>query len=160
MRFYGRTTAHSRLMNFKTWDLALIGYLQSGIDNADLAGLKQNFRALDGHNTNLPMTTGVVTASQGDLSAVNALFYEASTPAYWSMNYPFNVWGMDDGSSYTDASTHHTMWVRAPRRLQPGALVGHMVLVFTTLSSLFPFTLALHTFFSLSLLICNHTCSC
>lgn len=66
VRFYGVTTNHNRVMNFKTNDIGTVNYFKTGIGHA--SGMKSNFTALSGHNTNLPASINAGYSNAGNLA--------------------------------------------------------------------------------------------
>lgn len=122
VRFYGRTSAHSRVVHFKTWETSVIDYFTTGSGSVAFASLKTKYMALSGHTATLPMSATSAAAGQGNTAATNLPFYSASN--YWVMRGGY--WSVDDTST-TGSDTIHQMWVRAAptTTTAPGELCAH-----------------------------------
>ncbi len=116
VRFYGRTSADDRIINFKVarpWAIALA---KTGTGSLD--GLPAAFTPLDGHTANLPAQADSFGTDEGDYALDWQPFYKAGA-YYWNINPPgpdAGRWEVDDqqsGGPTTSASTLHQVWVRS-----------------------------------------------
>ncbi|GGF06946.1 hypothetical protein GCM10010984_25270 [Chishuiella changwenlii] len=112
-RFYGLSSGHNRVMNFKTAHTGSINYFTTGTGSA--SGIQNSFTPLSGHTTNLPATANTfLTQFQGsdNLELLNPSFYNSSigTSIRWYINT--NIWEMDEQTSSNVRSTLHRVWVR------------------------------------------------
>lgn len=114
VRFYGVTTNHNRVMNFKTNHAGTIAYFKTGLGSMN--GIKSKFTPLSGHNTHLPASANAYYSNNGDIAMCNAPFYTVSA-YHWDIKHPAqgcNVsrWEVDDWPCSLAPSTFHQIWVR------------------------------------------------
>ena len=111
MRFYGRTSAHTRVLHFRTWASSLVHYLRTGVGKVNAAQLKAHWLALPGHTAGLP-----ASAADGAGEGSNKTDYAATfspfcnSTAEWAIKP--GTWHVDETSALYSANTIHQVWVR------------------------------------------------
>ncbi|MDC1162363.1 FG-GAP-like repeat-containing protein, partial [Tenacibaculum sp.] len=109
LRFYGKTTGHSREIHFKTQYNKAIDYVKIGIGN--FHGMNNgNYTSLSGHTSNLPQSMNWGFSDQGDLALTNFPFY-LGNQYHWGIRGNGSRWEVDDFVHNTE-STIHRVWVR------------------------------------------------
>jgi len=110
MRFYGTTTGHTRIIDFKTNYTNVLNYVKTG--TGSFYGLNNNATTLTGHTANIPLTASLngFFGSQGDFALTNFPFYVAGNH-HWGIRGLGNRWEVDDQANNTQ-STIHRVWVR------------------------------------------------
>ncbi|WP_303318459.1 T9SS type A sorting domain-containing protein [Flavivirga abyssicola] len=110
VHFYGETTGHNRIINFKTSYTNILTYLKTGLGN--FAGINNavNFTALPGHTANIPTQAINVFSSQGDNALTEFPFWR-SGQFHWGIRGGGSRWEVDDNAVNTQ-STIHRVWVR------------------------------------------------
>ena len=90
LRFYGITSDHARIINFKTSHTGTINYFKTGLGNC--SGIQSSFTALSGHTAFLP-------AASTDF--INNVADEAMTkyPFFNSCNYHWAIAGDAGGTT-------------------------------------------------------------
>jgi hypothetical protein len=107
IRFYARTSAHSRVINFTTTDSGAISYFKTGAGNA--YGIRTNHTLLSGHTANLPAAMNMYHDNSGALAMTDFPFYRSGT-YHWGLHNGYGRWEVDD---YPNGSnTHHQIWVK------------------------------------------------
>ncbi|WP_299216161.1 immunoglobulin-like domain-containing protein [uncultured Aquimarina sp.] len=120
VRFYGETTGHTRIINFKTSYINALNYLKTGVGNFIGINNVANFTALSGHTANLPGQTANYFTNQGD-NALTEFPFSRSAQFHWGIRgggVNGNRWEVDDSAINTQ-STIHRVWVRGD--LSPSA---------------------------------------
>lgn len=111
IRFYGNTSAHGRIMHFKTWAKSLQDYMTTGNGSISLPAFRFSNKKLPGHTATLPDAANFTSVDKGNYSLTATPF--SSTTAKWSLADPNNGgWRMDDVLP-TDVNTIHQVWVRS-----------------------------------------------
>ncbi|WP_299440110.1 T9SS type A sorting domain-containing protein [uncultured Aquimarina sp.] len=110
MRFYGETTGHTRIIDFRTSYTNAISYVKTG--NGSFSGINNvtNFTALTNHTANIPANAPNTFSSQGDLALTEFPFWRGGQ-FHWGIRGLGNRWEVDDQANNTQ-STIHRMWVR------------------------------------------------
>jgi hypothetical protein len=112
VRFYGYTTDHNRVMNFKTSHTGTISYFKTGMGSTE--GISTNYTPLDGHTTNLPAAINMTVTNMGDYAMT-------AYPLWTGSTYHWYLGGSDplctqrwevDNYPCTTPSTFHQIWVR------------------------------------------------
>ncbi len=116
MRFYGATTGHSRVIDFKTNYTNALDYAKTGTGSFSGINNTNNFTVLTNHTANIPGQAFNVFSNQGDLALTNFPFWR-SGQYHWGIGAS-NRWEVDDFAINT-ASTIHRVWVRGD--LSPAA---------------------------------------
>jgi hypothetical protein len=110
IRFYGKTSGHSRIMHFKTSHAATKTYFTTGAGN--MSGIQLSFTPLAGHNSDLPGRATAFYSNYYDSAMTAFPFYVGTAPAaHWGI-YHYNRWEMDDYPNDYRNSTHHQIWIR------------------------------------------------
>ncbi len=122
LHFLGKTSAHGRLMNFKTSQPSIVSYFKSGTGNCN--GINTGFTPLAGHSTSLPASTDLYSSNRGNLAMTDAPFnftctYHWNIKAFQNGGYR---WEVDDllcgncctipNTSGNIKDTHHQIWIR------------------------------------------------
>ena len=119
LRFYGRTSGHSRIVHFKTTDNNTINYFKIG--TGSMSTIASNFTPLTGHNANLPASATSFFSDQGNLAMTNFPFWLGGT-YHWGIKggatngTSLYRWELDDypangGTGYQN-NTFHQIWIR------------------------------------------------
>ncbi len=108
LRFWAITSAHQRVMSFKT--TACIGYFSTGLGGCE-QNLLQFSTALDGHDAALPVLVDDGFLSQGDLAMTNFPFYRSGW-YHWGIQGLGDRWEVDDFAGGAYYSTWHQIWAR------------------------------------------------
>ncbi|GGF06941.1 hypothetical protein GCM10010984_25260 [Chishuiella changwenlii] len=106
-RFYGITSAHNRVMHFKTAHAGSITFFTTGVGNAN--GIQNSFTPLSGHTTNLPAAANEFF--NGGVNNELTFFPFYNSLVSWCLNN--NRWEMDDNVNVNNnRHTLHRVWVR------------------------------------------------
>ena len=109
MRFYGETTGHSRIIDFKTTYSNVLDYVKTGTGSFN--GIENgNFSTLTGHTANIPASAVNEFADQNDFALTNFPFWRSGI-AHWGIRGLGSRWEVDDQANNT-RSTIHRVWVR------------------------------------------------
>ncbi|AXG68305.1 HYR domain protein [Kordia sp. SMS9] len=115
VRFYGETTGHTRIVNFKTSYVNALNYLKTGVGFFGGINNPANFTTLTGHTANIPALAGNFFGSQGDNALTEFPFFN-SGQNHWGIRGLGNRWEVDDTPTATSPvnsqSTIHRVWVR------------------------------------------------
>lgn len=106
--FYGKTSAHSRLINFITWDTACLEYFRIG-SVGNCRGLEVNHTLLPDHTAYLPQTINGGIANQGHNAMTIFPFYTGGQ-YHWGIRGSGSRWEVDD--SLSNGHTLHRIFVR------------------------------------------------
>ena len=109
LRFYGKTSAHSRVIHFKTSHAATISYFKTGTGSA--SGIQSSYTALTGHNANLPASASSFFTSQGN-SAMTEFPYWVNGTYHWGIGGGGSRWEVDDYPGNSAYNTFHQIWIR------------------------------------------------
>ncbi|AWH86559.1 hypothetical protein HYN59_16235 [Flavobacterium album] len=115
VRFYGKTSLHTRVIHFKTSLAGAITYMKTGLGS--MTGLATSFTALSGHTAFLPAASDSYYSNYGDNSITSFPFWKGST-YHWgivgtlSSNGLTNRWEVDDYANSAANSTYHQIWVK------------------------------------------------
>ena len=123
VRFYGQTSAHSRVIDFKTSLAAVLSYIKTGNGSMTGIGSAGNFTALPGHTAFLPATTDSYFPNQGAIALTEFPFYKSGS-YHWGIQGLGNRWEVDDEIDGYDFSTIHRMFVRGSATAVPGTPVA------------------------------------
>jgi hypothetical protein len=107
IRFYGKTSAHSRIIHFKTSLANGISYVKTG--TGSFTGLSSSYTTLPGHTSFLPASNDGYYSDQGDQALTSFPFFKYFT-YHWSIIS--TVWQVDDYPNNASSSTYHQVWVR------------------------------------------------
>ena len=109
LRFYAKTSAHSRIIHFKTQHNGTINYFRTGV--GDATGIQSGFTSLSGHTAFVPASAGSFFGNQGDLSMTAFPYYLAST-YHWGIKGIGSRWEVDDAANGSMFDTYHQIWIR------------------------------------------------
>ena len=107
VRFYARTSAHSRVIDFVTTDPGTISYFKTGLGS--VAGIRTNHTLLPGHTAHLPAAMNMQYSNKGNYAMTEFPFYLSAT-YHWGIRGIGSRWEVDDYKN--SGSTHHQIWVR------------------------------------------------
>ena len=109
LRFYGRTSLHTRIIHFKTAHANTLNYFRTG--SGSMTGIGSSFTSLTGHTANLPASTQNYFFDQGNLAMTNFPFWLSST-YHWGIRGHDSRWEVDDFPGNSSYHTHHQIWIR------------------------------------------------
>lgn len=117
IRFYGITSAHDRIIHFKTFHPGTISYFKTGYGSTE--GISSNFIALSDHTAFLPAAINMSVYDKGNLAMTDYPLWTGSM-YHWYLggndaSCLMNRWEVDDFPCYTQGiipSTFHQIWVK------------------------------------------------
>ncbi len=120
LRFYGKTSSHSRVINFKTTHTGTINYFKTGLGSA--SGLQSSFTPLTGHSSFLPLSAIDYITNAGEDAALKYPFFSACN-YHWAIRgdaATVHRWEVDDILCTGCCSvvqgntkdTYHQIWIR------------------------------------------------
>jgi Fibrinogen beta and gamma chains, C-terminal globular domain len=114
IRFYGKTSAHSRIIHFKTSLANGISYIKTG--SGDFSGLSSSYTALPGHTAFIPGAADLYYANYGDHALTNFPFFKGAAN-HWGINADASGtvgirWEVDNYPANASNHTYHQVWVR------------------------------------------------
>jgi VCBS repeat-containing protein len=109
VRFFGKSSGHTRVIHFKTAHTGTVDYLKSGIGTMD--GFVANANVLVGHTASLPASTNSFGSDHGDFAMTESPFFEADN-AFWNIKGSGQRWEVDDNSDGFANDTLHRIWIR------------------------------------------------
>lgn len=109
LRFFAKTTAHSRVIHFKTSHNNTINYFKTG--SGSMEGIASSNSHLTGHTANLPNSTQNYFTNQGNASMTEFPFWLYAT-YHWGIRGSANRWEVDDFVNTSAYSTLHQIWIR------------------------------------------------
>lgn len=118
--FYGKTSAHSRVIHFRGNNSNIVSYIKTGSGSMtpyhrDSA---TNFNGSLRNNSTLPLnfSTSEGFSNEGNLAMTNFPMYGDSAignpRSHWGIRGGGSRWEVDDGVGDSSASTIHRIWVR------------------------------------------------
>src|SRR6476661_1999443 len=122
VRFYGQTSAHTRVIHFKTTLASVLSYLKTGTGSMSNLGAAGTFTALAGHTANLPASADAYYSNQGTIAATEVPIYRGSTN-HWGIRGAGSRWEMDDFPNNSANSTIHRIFVRGSTSAATGTPV-------------------------------------
>jgi hypothetical protein len=113
LRFYGVTTAHSRVIHFKTTHANTINYFRTG--TGSMTGINTSFTALTLHSAFLPNSAANYFTNEQTLAMTNFPFWLGGT-YHWGIKGHNYRWEVDDfpagvGTGF-QFNTYHQIWIR------------------------------------------------
>jgi hypothetical protein len=112
VRFYGYTTDHDRVIDFKTSHAGTISYFKTGVGSTD--GISTDFTPLADHSAFLPAAINMTVSNMGDYAMTAYPLWTGST-YHWYLGGEDPVcirrWEVDNYPC-TTPSTFHQIWVR------------------------------------------------
>ena len=109
LRFYGKTSGHSKIINFKTNHAETISYFKTG--TGSMSGIETNFTALTGHSANLPASSRNFFTNEANNAMTNFPFWLSGT-YHWGIRGAGSRWEVDDYPGNSSRSTYHQIWIR------------------------------------------------
>lgn len=109
LRFYGKTSAHTRIIHYKTSHTNTINYFKTG--SGSMTGIASSFTALTGHTANLPASTTDYFTSQGNNAMTNFPYWKVSV-SHWGIKGADFRWEVDDFANDSSKDTFHQIWIR------------------------------------------------
>lgn len=110
LRFQGQTSAHSRILDFKTNLVSCISYVKLGTGTFN--GIQTNFTALSGHSTFLPSGASTWTHNSSGNYALTNNSIEIGSTRWFAIGADGGAnWGMDDMGGISKAYIMRA-WVR------------------------------------------------
>ena len=112
LRFHGESSAHTRVMHFKTDDVDTIDYFKTGSGSMQDFMLESTVTTFSDHTaSSLPTLANSYQANQGDFAMTEAPFY-LDTTAFWNIRGAGNRWEVDDAAANSLHDTLHRIWIR------------------------------------------------
>lgn len=113
LRFYGITSGHNRVINFKTSHTGTINYFKSGSGSA--SGIATSYTALTGHTANIPASANLFFSNENTIAMTNFPLYLGAAYHWGIRGHDFR-WEVDDfasniGNGY-QFNTYHQIWIR------------------------------------------------
>jgi hypothetical protein len=109
LRFYGKTSAHGRVIHFRTNNANTISYFKTGSGN--MSGVATSYTSLTGHTAYLPGSTANYIVDQGNIAMTNFPMYLNGT-YHWGIRGSAYRWEVDDFPNNSVYSTFHQIWIR------------------------------------------------
>ena len=109
LRFYGKTSNHSRVIHFKTSHAGTLSYFKTGAGST--TGIASSFTSLTGHNANLPGNTAYYFYDQGNAAMTEFPFWYSGVN-HWGIRGGGSRWEVDDFPNSSSYSTLHQIWIR------------------------------------------------
>ena len=114
LRFYGITSAHERVLHFKTSLVSCINYFKTGHGSCE--GIQSNYTSLEGHTAMLPDVADAFDTDNGNQAMTQFPFYTDDWKGQvyaWAVHGDDEHWSMDHGRTHSTMDTLHRVWVRA-----------------------------------------------
>lgn len=110
LRFYGKTSGHSRILHFKTSHAGTLSYFKTGTGSA--SGIQSSYSALAGHTAYLPASSTNFFPDEGNNAMTNFPYWKNGL-YHWGIGGYGSRWEVDDypASSYAN-NTFHQIWIR------------------------------------------------
>jgi hypothetical protein len=109
LRFYGKTSAHSRIIHFKTSHAGTLSYFKTG--TGSVSGIQSSYTALTGHNAYLPNSSANFFTDQGN-SSMTEFPYWLNGTYHWGIRGGASRWEVDDFPNSSANNTYHQIWIR------------------------------------------------
>lgn len=109
LRFFAKTSAHNRIIHFKTSHSNTLNYFKNG--TGSMTGISTSFSSLSGHTANLPLRTTNYFTDQGNNAMTEFPFWLSGT-YHWGIKGATNRWEVDDFPNNSVNSTLHQIWIR------------------------------------------------
>ena len=113
LRFYGVTSAHTRVIHFKTTHANTVNYFRTG--TGSMTGINTSFATLPSHSAFLPNTASSFFSNEGGLAMTNFPFWLGGT-YHWGIrggsSPNFYRWEVDDFPNSFSNNTYHQIWIR------------------------------------------------
>jgi hypothetical protein len=109
LRFYGKTSFHTRIIHFRTTHANTIAYFKTG--TGSMTGIYLSYTALTDHTANLPESTTNYFTSQGNEAMTNFSFWRSGS-YHWGIRGMGQRWEVDDYANNAANHTFHQIWVK------------------------------------------------
>lgn len=109
VRFYGKTSAHTRIIHFKTTHAGTLSYFKSGTGTA--SGIQSSYTLLTGHTANLPASATSFFSNEGNNAMTEFPFWLGGTH-HWGIRGSAYRWEVDDFPNSNSFNTLHQIWIR------------------------------------------------
>jgi hypothetical protein len=110
LRFYGQTSAHTRVIHFRTSHLGTINYFKTGSGTS--SGIQSGFTVLSGgQNAFLPSSANLFFSNEGNNAMTNFPMYLGAA-YHWGIRGHDYRWEVDDFPNNSANSTYHQIWIR------------------------------------------------
>ena len=109
LRFYGKTSAHSRVIHFKTSHAGTLSYFKTG--TGSMSGIASNYTALTGHTAYLPLSAANYFTNQANIAMTEFPFWLSGT-YHWGIRGSGSRWEVDDYPANSAYNTFHQIWIR------------------------------------------------
>ncbi len=124
LRFEGATSAHGRVIHFKTDLLNCIDYFATGTGTCE--GIQYRYFPLPGHTGLLPDVADGFAAGRANQAMTDFPFYTEDWEGQiitWAIRGEEAHWALDHGRTMSTLDTLHRVWVRAaPSHCSDGTL--------------------------------------
>ena len=111
LRFYGKTSAHSRVIHYKTSHANTINYFLTGTGSMTGIATVGNYTTLTGHTAYLPASANSYFSNQGNIAMTEFPIYLGGT-YHWGIHGLGSRWEVDDYPNNSAHSTLHQIWIR------------------------------------------------
>lgn len=109
IRFYGKTNAHARIINFKTSHSGALSYFKTG--TGSVSGIQSSYTALSGHSAYLPASSASFHTNEGNNAMTEFPFWLAGT-YHWGIRGGGTRWELDNYPANGAYDTFHQIWIR------------------------------------------------
>lgn len=109
LRFYGATSAHGRIIHFKTSHSNTITYFKTG--TGGMTGINLSFIALSSHTALIPSNAVDTFPNQGNEAMTNFPFWRSGL-YHWGIRGGGSRWEVDDFPNSFSNNTYHQIWIR------------------------------------------------
>lgn len=106
VRWYGKTSAHSRVLHFENNNTSTINMMNSTNGSGNHGGLNSGYTTLSGHNAYMP-----AQLTNFGYGWTGFAFYKSSA-YHWSLKGSGSRWEIDDFNNGYSYDTLHRAWVR------------------------------------------------
>lgn len=111
LRFACRTSAHARIVDFRTVAASCLDYARTGVGFC--GGARADYVPLAGHTGMLPLEATHVTGDAGDFALTeNTLFKNTMPKANWVASPASGQWACDAQAQGAGVDTIHRVWIR------------------------------------------------
>ncbi len=108
-RLYCRTSAHARIVDFKTTNASCLNSFKTGTGTC--SGVSVGYTVLPGHTGNMPANVNAGFSNQGNNTMTEFPFYRGGT-SHWGIRGAGTRWECDDFPGGSGSSTIHRIFVR------------------------------------------------
>lgn len=109
LRFYAKTSAHSRIIHFKTTHSSTFNYFKTG--SGSMSGISSSFTSLAGHNAFIPGSASSFYSDQSNFAMTNFPFWVGGA-YHWGIRGLDYRWEVDDFPGNSSNDTFHQIWIK------------------------------------------------